>query len=568
MRTNNLYVTIGLSIIIASLSFLFIWSALGVFYTKVPVDIVDDSLYYYTRSMDVFYGHPFISNPYTLEYSDGLPTISFVPEWIWSAPLFLRFSIIETIAINHFLWFVILAVFLYWFFSLFYLSKKFLPYIISFIILSIYWYVARPISMQIVFPFFIGSVIFFYNFLKNPTSYRDIIFLGIFSGVSVYIYTYLAQIVAGIFVIIFLLSLFNNFKKWNRGIIISGFISLLISIPFLISTLFQINHPFYTETLTRLGLVETHSIGFTGAVYFIVSLSSMIVIFLVRKFLKEEEFYLLEIVSFVLTLTVISNLFTGVDLELANHVSRFIDLWVIMVLFLLLFKVNIFDFSGKYKTLIIISFLPLIFVLLISLSRQVNIFSNIKNIESKDVYITPIDWINSKNIKGRVIFANESLSSYLPLMTNNYVIFSHYTGFHLMSDQEVQDRYLASKVFIGINLDTIKRDFIEYAGVGNAVHKANVVNRGVVWCELFDSVLFKLDCNDRISAYSLIGDKYFSNMLKRFDQVSSNSGMFLDFYNVDYVLMDKEKDNWKIVIKNKLKIVEENERFVLFEKLD
>ena len=165
IKYKHIYITVFISLFLAVLPFLYILKTSNGSYPKIPVEIVDDSIYYFTRAVDVFRGHPFVGNPYVLEHKDSVSALFFVSDWIWSTPLFLGFSIIATIFVNQLLWFVITSLLLYWIFYLFSVSKKFLPYCVSLVLICVYWYLARPVAMQIIFPIFLGFIISLFYFI-------------------------------------------------------------------------------------------------------------------------------------------------------------------------------------------------------------------------------------------------------------------------------------------------------------------------------------------------------------------------------------------------------------------
>ncbi len=330
MKNKHLYLVVAVSFIFAILPFVFVYNINDYSYPKIPIQHTDDSLFYYSRIIDVYKGNYFIGNPYVLEHKDNVSPNFFVADWVSSAPLFLGFSLGQTIILNQILWFVVFGVLLFYLLRLLGLSDKFLVSGVVFGFLAIYWYMARPISMQVIYPFFLGFLILLYLFIENPTSKKRQLFLGVYAGLSLYMYTYLAQIMALVFIIIFLYSFIFRFDSW-RSIFKTGLISFVLAMPFIFYTWKQISADYYQETLVRLGLLNTHMLGGAGVYYLLLCSLLLIMVYIGREYFNKDSFYFFQLTSFTLLLTVVSNVFTGIDLELAVHVGRFIELWFVIV---------------------------------------------------------------------------------------------------------------------------------------------------------------------------------------------------------------------------------------------
>jgi hypothetical protein len=117
----------------------------------------------------------------------------------------------------------------------------------------------------------------------------------------------------------------------------------------------------------------------------------------------------------------------------------------------------------------------------------------------------------------------------------------------LASNQEIEERYLVSRVFSSLSLDEIKQDFRKYAGVGNAVHKSKVKNREGYICVFTKKILNNINCDDQINSnpYDLVGDKYFDELMNKYVYVKNNYQKYLEKYRVDFVVVNNT-DNWTL----------------------
>jgi hypothetical protein len=167
MKNNNFIISICVSVLFAVLPFLlmFLFSDNG--YPKVPVEIMDDSNYYYSRAVEISEGKFFVGNQYIKENKNELSPSFFVGDWLWSTPFILGLSIQYSIIFNQVLWFLLFGVLLYCIFLFFGMEKKYIPWAISFVFLFIYWYLARPVAMQIIYPIFLMWLVSLVMYLRG-----------------------------------------------------------------------------------------------------------------------------------------------------------------------------------------------------------------------------------------------------------------------------------------------------------------------------------------------------------------------------------------------------------------
>lgn len=547
----------------AVLPFVAIYFISDFHYPKLPIEIADDSLYYYSRATDIARGDYFLGNPYIKEHKNDITPAFFVADWIWSAPLFLGFSLPVSIIFNQILWFLIFGVLLFLFFVNFRIDKKHIPMLVFFVTIFVYWYLARPISMQIVYPVFVFWLLAFILYLKNSKSFKNIVLLGFATAVSLYIYTYLAQIIFVATLCLLFISFFKKFRDYKTAWI-SGILAFIFSIPFIFHTLSQIKHPLYFETMYRIGLVNTYTIGFSALIYILLVFSSLALIFFQRNKYSDKEFIFVIFLSISLVITAISNVFTGKDLETAVHIGRFVELW-----FAIIFSISVYRFflgqngNKEKKFFIFFIVLCLVFVFYF-LIYQAIIWGNMKaDLLRREVYYKPLVWLRENTPKNSVVFSNDNFSSYMPIMTSNYVLFHPNALLYMMSDQEIKERYLVSRIFDRIDLNGIKNDMRKYAGAGYTAHRHMTYNRSVKICRLFRLEMFGKNCGEFKTQYSVVGEKYFEDMKIRYDLLKKNPIQTLKKYDISYVLIDKKNDKW--VLPTSFKPIWLDNRFEIYQ---
>lgn len=560
MKNKYLFLTIVFSIAISIIPFIIVYIINNFSYPNIPIEFMDDSLYYYSRAIQVVQGNFFIGNSYIYEHIKEVTPAFFVADWIWSIPLILSFSLVNTIFINQIFWFGVLAFLLFRLFKKLEITDKYSFVFTIITLISSYWFVARPVAMQVVFPVFVLFILNLISFLKDPKSVKKIILLAISASLSVYIYTYLTQIIFVIFAILCILSLLPKWKDY-RSIWPSGFITIFVSIPFLMYTWLQINHPLYFETLYRIGLVETHSIGTAAIFYLFLIITASVSFIFVRKYIPVNVFYSFLLVSFGLFIATISNVFTGKDLETAVHIGRFVEIWTIIIF---LFVIYIL-FKNKTKTVYLFTFLILLLFGIISFVKfQVKVWGSInKTILRAEVYYEPIIWLSENTPRNSIVLADDIISSYIPLFRNNYVVFHPNSELYIMSDDEVESRYLLSRIFQNISIEDIKNDMRKYAGAGYTAHRHATINRNIKICYLLKLDKLGKECGQFTDQYELKGEKYFDDLEDKYKGFVKNPEDILKEYKVSYILVDTREDNW--VIPESIKKVWSDGRFEIYK---
>ncbi len=209
--------------------------------------------------------------------------------------------------------------------------------------------------------------------------------------------------------------------------------------------------------------------------------------------------------------------------------------------------------------LLLVSIVPLLFLL----RYQINVFGRINGSLLEDQrYSSALSWLKDNTEKNSVILANDSISAYIPMLTDNYILFNHYVGFHIMSDYEVEERYLVSRMFSGLTKEQLKTDFRKYAGVGNSIHQVNFINRKIRICLKLKSILTNLNCGNLISVYDMKGESYFDALMERYYVIKKDPKKFLDMYRVSYVVVDKQKDVY--LLPKAYKLIWSSEDFSVF----
>lgn len=539
----------------------------------IPKEIADDTLYYLSRVREVLSGNFFIGNPYIMENTGNPTTAFFVGDWVYSFWFwifsFFKAPIIYSFLFSQFFWTVVLGILLFLLYKKLSVDERYIPWAISLSLLATLMFVWRPVAMAVVFPCFIFFLITFLDFLENRYGKKEIFLFILSSVLCFYIYTYLWQIVLVILFFLFLHSLI--LKKDRLFLLWNYFIIFIFSIPVFAYTYKQITAPFYFQTLERVGLVNTHSIGFSAIFYILIIFTSLSIIYLLKDIIEKEKRYFFILVFLGLLFSGISNLFSGKDLETAVHIGRFIEIFISIFLVFVLFVYDskVFQFSKKRLFFIFVLFFILLSYIISLIMFSKKVIENSLNKTDSESYSTLMKSLGAVSKKPIVIFSDDYISSYIPVLTDNYVLFHPNAELYLSSNKDIEDRYLLSRVFMDADKDLFEKEYRKYAGVGNAVHKANIYNRGVKYCLIIKKVFRNKECGSFMETKDFVKENYFENLFSRYDDIKKHREVFLDKYNVSLIVVDIDKSGFNIKelssLKN-FKMFGGNGRFLIYKR--
>lgn len=492
-----------------------------------------DSLYYYARIHEVKDGHPLIGNPYVYEHRNAFAPAFFLPDIVSAIPLFFGIPFNVAIMINLFLWSFVLLLLTYYLLELLQMPKRWAVFwsVVSY--LCVYSLMLRPTVMQLVYPLFIAFLIALIKFLYEPQDGWRKYFLALAAATTFYTYTYLAYLALLSLGCIFLRYLFTRHYKEVKALLLVALYSLLLLIPFGITTIMQIGDPNYFETLRRIGLIYTHTPSIEAFFYGRWVVIGLIALGLLWKLAPEHEennskrkvFWLSTGASLIVAL--ILNVFTGVEMTLAVHIGRLVIIWMVLILGFGIYKwYSSRNFvSGRARYLVFLLLLVLVGGVSRNISRGLSFFqfnnrgSNIADLQS---LAGPLKWLEQNVPEESVIWSNKSIAEYIPVMTRHYPLFFHGAALHSISAQELEDRYLLSQSLHVLTIEDLKRDFILYAGRGSAKEEPRVKGQ---------------------DAITLRGEEYFQTLEKRFEVIKKDQAALLQQFNVKYLIVDRTNDD-------------------------
>ncbi|MDP3729384.1 MAG: hypothetical protein Q8R26_01325 [bacterium] len=592
----NRYTIILASMIIA----LVLFPAARITYTALMMDVpMNDvptilahatygSTYYNARIREILDGYPFMGNPYFIEHQNELAPAFFVADWIAATPMLLGVSYNAGMILNAVLWSLVFVGLVYGIFIQLQFSRLWASLGALLVYTQGYPLMISPVSMQIIFPSFLFFLLSFLIWFHDPLSQKKSWFLIIATTLAFYIYTYLWQIALTMFGL-FLISFFIIKKKEivKRLSIIACMI-ILFSAPLIIYTVKQLLHPYYWETMARIGLIQTYippaAAFYSGIWILCVGILWLVSFFWIESFRADAQFrshaFFFIVSAMALLIVANSNVITAKELEQSQHVARFMALW--LPISLLVYGSFLKRYWHTVRVLALgrrIGITTLIIFGVIGIGWYTKDYWTYRPQGSSAEVITqvqaiqkPLVWLEEHEVEPQVVFIEqpEQINSSLSAMTKHYTVFYNGGMLHLVSDAESAERYLVSSYFRNLTLEDIQKDFQQYAGVGNAIHQHKAHNRKVKICQLLQLHRFGVSCGELTDAVSFKGTEYFNALYELYTKdIQPNINEKLKKFQVRYMLLNKKrgmKEEWDIRMNNisDTQLMYEDENYLIY----
>ncbi|MBI4620233.1 MAG: hypothetical protein HY739_08740 [Desulfobacterales bacterium] len=325
----------------------------------------------------------------------------------------------------------------------------------------------RPISPQFHFiPFLLSLWFILKMFLTNKKHWAILagMTVGMLFYVSVFYWTF---IYAGMFVFLLIQWILGNKKEKWKDIVLVYAISLIISLPYWFTALELSSHPNYLELFKRLGGIYTRAP--------IIPLTEIFAILLIISggylgvIKRDEKFWFL--VSFAIGGIGCLNqqIITGKTIEPYHWQSYTNKIFLVMAIFVL-FHGFLSKWTKNYPPgteragkKIIFSLLCLV-ILFLGFIQQNNYYKiNIESNRKVQTMAAPLRWIEKNTSKDAVIL------TYPPHLANSQLITTHTEKYvyisdpffitSLLSDREIEERYLFALSFFGVAEDKAEEFF-------------------------------------------------------------------------------------------------------------
>lgn len=413
-------------------------------------------------------------------------------------------------------------------------------------------------SRQIVYPSFLLFYIALIRFLKDPNR-SNIIFLGLATGSTFWVFSYLWQTAVITLGLLFVYTLIR--KNWTlmKATLLASVIGGVIGLPTLLYMLW-LSHasPYFWESIARFGLVASHlpeaEVIYSGG-WIGIALALLIVLYWRVEALRHNKEFIfasifLGISGFGMWIMEGSNLVTGQLLENGSHMRPFIVTWLAwatVIIAVLAWQHR--GLIGKYMRVLVVCWIGVLVLAsgyFLNAHMKAFLFCVNQSLwNTQQLYAAPYAWLQANESKSVVVWGNphDHSTDELPIFTRDFVLYAQPTLFDLVSNQEIQERYLVSNYFDNPTVDDLKNDLQYYVGRGDAFHHAKTVERGIKICRILYFWDKNKDCGVPPTSIDLIGEKLFNDMEQKFQtDIKPNIKTYLKKYNVSYILKDDVLD--------------------------
>lgn len=517
------------------LSFLYFQISLDDQYRGALNQIIDDELFYMARIKDVVDGHQTLGNSYLLEHKNQLSQQLFLPEWLLAQPLkLLNLDIVEGRILYNFILPALAFLLTYTAFYRIYPFRFWASIFTAFLFFGLYLFkFTRPVVPQFVFIFWLTQFIFLWELIKNHSN-KNIKLLNILNfGLLFYLYPFYWTFYLVFFAVLGFVYFFKekplskSFLKILAGGLIIG--SIYFYLTFLASRL-----PEYQETMTRLQLVFSRSPSEVKSVVLSLAVLALLGIFHWFKRItinKEVLFFIAGIISIFLITN--QNIITGLKLEFGHYRMPAI-FFLSFAVYYLGSRFNFFNLKFKH----LIAF----FVIIISSFGAYGYIQRISNISEQDIYRQKYGaifvWLNENTPSDSVVYANEDISGLIPIYTANNVFYSRYANLFIISDREVEERFILNNFFEKIDRDFVIERERSIWGVRYVDRYGDAVQANK-WRKLLG---LKLKDETRLPENEI------ERILIKAGEIQKNPpDKSFKKYRVDYFIWDKNKNpNWNL----------------------
>ncbi|MFH1393066.1 MAG: hypothetical protein ABIG73_01635 [Patescibacteria group bacterium] len=597
------------------LPFFYFQAKLGSSFKGILPEIVNDENFYYARVKDVVDGHPFLGNAYLLEHKDELPQSVFLAEYLLAQPIkIFNLNINTAHLIYNFLLPAIAFILTY--LALFLVSKsRFWPIIFSiFLFFGLYLLAfIRPVSPQFNFIFWLTQFIFLWllinshnntntrMYANDTNKMRDIshsrysyvihkfVLLGANAlnfGLLFYIYPYYWTFYLIFFGILIAVYFWKNRELALKiAIIAAG--GLILAIPYFYFNYLSSRLPYYTETLTRLGMIYTRFPSGIRIVFYTIFGLTLFGLALWKKIIKVDVKTLFFISGILASaIAVNQHLITGKNIEFSSHYDMAAVFFLVFAMAYLVSQYNANtrmyanDTNKKFVVSGWICILGLlvgtVFYGLCDYSKRA--FAISESTVYQQNYMPVFEWLNKNTEKDSVVYANADLSRLIPVYTANNVFYIREANLFFISDKEVLDRFILNNFFSakGGSQPEADQPLAGAKSSGGEYFSKNFITRneraiyGVRYIDAYGHTvqgnklrrLLGVELEPEIN----LPDKEIAEVVNRAKELQGDDFIKeLKQYRIDYLIWDKNKNpEWKINSKN-FSPVFQNGDFIIFK---
>lgn len=433
---------------------------------------IDDETLYFGRIQEVIDGYPTIGSPYLWEHKAKPPSPVFLGEYLSAQPIkLLDMGVVAGGVLYDAILPPILAILTY--LCLFLISRRrdvaFLGS--TFLLFGVaFTDFARLVSPQFNFLLWLTQFLLLYCLTTRELPRSKLIVLvslaALNFGALFFIYTYYWT-----FFLAFLgIALFLFFATGERtlgfrylSVIIGG---LIVAIPYFLILRAALLLPEYTETLRRIGMIDSH---FPSGI-FIVGVGStlliLIAISLYRRVIAWDNTTIFFLSGVLAAITSVNqHVLTGKNLEFSSHYHLLATFWFVFTVSWLFSKLIVA--MPRIRKFAIVLGAVLVIALSVRAHSDVSVWFEppLERI-NENQYVPVLSWLRDHASRDEVVYAPSNFSALIPVYTSANVFYTHLVRLAFLSDNEVLDRFVLNHYFKTFDRDFAVENITYIFGVG------------------------------------------------------------------------------------------------------
>lgn len=514
---------------------------------------IDDEGHYLARAKEAADGHMNLGNVFLSEHKDHPGVLYGLAENIVGfVSRVSGVSVPAVFAVSDFFLPAIGFLSLYFmFFAVTKNKKTALIFSAVFYAMFLYWF-GRPVIPQVGFIFLaLGLRLIWEIFETDTPPARLSVLLGLCIGLLVYLHLYYWT---PLFVLYSLVVFFNAVRRKSFAPFKNSCVTFvtfgIVIIPYGITMSRVVSHPLYGETIQRYGMLTTH----LPATYTNVAMLffALLIVFLNGNRLKNQNPQnFIFAVSLPISGVILNwqNVITGKYLQFSSH-YYLVTVLLVVATFAIVFPSvqNIFLNWRKnnFKTKLLNGASAVIAVALIVFIfyRQWGVFTRGLTVRADKTQMMELqgyrpifDWLNNDTKPDSVILVlDENIIGYVPIYTRNNLYSFGYAGYYLMSDNELEERWVRQNIFN----DHINTDFIRNS------YKSIWANKFI---DKYQNASVRNKILNKITRHpmpelELVPEVYIERVFNEYNEAKKeNLETALKKFKIDYILLDTKTED-------------------------
>ncbi len=386
---------------------------------------------------------------------------------------------------------------------------------------------ARPINPQISSIFFFGYLLCIWNFLSGGFSGKTEKICGIAGavilGLSFYIYFFTFSFLSVFNAVLFFWFLYSGDRVRLKKIFFVSIGALVIAIPYFANVFELMKSPDYAQLAHRSNIAENHRFIFSRVWWGVTAL-----FLLFYRGSSETKIF---ISAFLATAFLVTNqqLITGKTLPLPAHYHWYYIAPVGGAILFYLLLVNIEKFFNLYISRLMPAIFTLMFLYAGFSYQKISYEKQLPYFISNQRYASVLSWLDGNIPDERSIFADYTLSNFIPAYTRHNV---YYVG--LLSDSLTSEERIRKSLYVyfflgGVSGDSARDFFYE--------------NRDFIGAQIFSDYY-----RQKNGCHGCFPDSILDGFILEYQEFLKKDFLEqLKKYRIDYAVWDKEKNpEWQL----------------------